>query len=456
MAVRFSRHLPVAIVLTIVVLGFVGLSCDKPGPATAARSEPAFDSPYLPLLEGAAQTIGDAPIAAFGECSHYTQVLHDFANDLFRYLAEKKGFRVFMLESAWAANDYLTEFIDSDRPAIEGWMSVYLNAFGSARTEQTLLYIRDFNKKHPDDPIVIAGMQPEQPWTDYRELKDSLARAGLELPADIRSLIERVVFGGKTFEHDIDVIGFHGGMSRKKERILAEPDLAALTAALDRIDGFLKDNESAISGKASPAAFKEAKLRVLGLRFYGLIVLPMRDFYAFTEKPDPVQVEKFGHDGYQFGDLFRFEIIKTQRETRFPGKKIFIWMHSWHAAKASESINCTIPGQPPLGTTSLGTRLFREYGRDYRVVTSVVAAPAAFVYPTGVVTIDNAFQKVFGAKTAYVDIHRLAPGQEKLPLDQMLPQYSHIDGEYGGGIVLKDQFDGIAYFPGSDLTIKKK
>ena len=175
-----------------------------------------------------------------------------------------------------------------------------------------------------------------------------------------------------------------------------------------------------------------------------------RDGYGLS--PDRSPVEIIGNHRQDAP----VQIIKTQRETRFPGKKIFIWMHSWHAAKASESINCTIPGQPPLGTTSLGTRLFREYGPDYRVVTSVVAAPAAFVYPPGVVTIDNAFQRVFGAKPAYVDIHRLAPGQEKLPLDQMLPQYSHIDGEYGGGTVLKDQFDGIAYFPGSDLTIKKK
>ena len=225
---------------------------------------------------------------------------------------------------------------------------------------------------------------------------------------------------------------------------------------MDRIDALLGGNEAAISAKASPAAFKEAKLRVLGLRFYGQIVLPMRDFYALNANPDPAAVAKFGHDGYEYGDRYRFEIIKAQRETRFPGKKIFIWMHSWHAAKASESINCTIVGQPPLGTVSVGTRLFREYGSDYRVISSVVAAPDSFVYPPGTETIDNAFRKVFGSRIAYVDIPRLGPGQEALPLGRELPQYSHIDNEFGGGIVLKDQFDGIAYFPGSDLTIKKK
>lgn len=446
---------PIQRALTFLVALAIAAACAKPAKTPDDPAPSSFDSPYLPLLEGAARTIGDAPIAAFGECSHFTQALHDFANDLFRYLAEKKGFRVFMLESAWAANDYLTEFIASDRPAIDGWMGFYLNAFGSSRTEQTLLYIRDFNKKHPDDPILIAGMQPEQPWTDYRELKTSLAKAGLELPADIRALIERTVFGNRTFENDIEVIGFHGGMSRKKERILSEPDLAGLTAALDRIDAFLEEHGSAVSAKVSAAALREAKLRVLGLRFYGLNVLPMRDFGAFAQTPDPAQVEKLTHDGYQSGDLYRFEIIRTQRETRFPGKKVFIWMHSWHAAKASESIVCTIAGQPPLGTTSLGTRLFREYGDDYRVVSSVVAAPASFIYPAGIETIDMAFQRVFGPNAGYVDIHRLTPGQERLPLDRMLPQYSSIDNEYGGGMVLKDQFDGIAYFPGSGLTVKK-
>jgi len=37
-----------------------------------------------------------------------------------------------------------------------------------------------------------------------------------------------------------------------------------------------------------------------------------------------------------------------------------------------------------------------------------------------------------------------------------MPQLSQIDNAYGGGIVLKDQFDGIAYFPKSGLTVERK
>ena len=347
------------------------------------------------------------------------------------------------------------DFIKSDKPKIEGWMSLFLNAFGSEPTEKTLLYIRDYNIKHPDDPLQIAGMQPEQPWTDWTELKAFLAKAALSLPADIASLIDRAVFGGQAFIHDIEVISFHGKMSRAKTRILSDADLDALKAGLDGIDAFLKAHEKALVRAVSRAAFEEAKLRVLGLRFYGLSVLPMRDYGLTHPNPTPAEIEKITHDGYQMGDAFRFQIIKTQRETRFKGQKILIWMHTWHAAKRSEAIETTISGQPPKGTTSVGTRLFREYGNGYKVIHSVVAAPD-FKYPEGVVTIDNAFLKVFGDKPAYVDILHPGAAAKALPLDKFLPQHSLIDNAYGGGFILKDNYDGIVYFPKSDLTFSKK
>jgi len=415
----------------------------------------SFETPFLSLLQGAEETIGDAPVVAFGECSHFLQTLHEFSNDLFRYLVERKGFRVFLIEAAWATNDYLMDFIKSDKPDIEPWMSFYLNAFDSAPTRKTLLYIRDFNKHHPLDAIQIAGMQPEQPWTDYRELNAVLAKASLKLPEDIRTLIERAVFGGRTFAHDLDVITYHGGLRRQKQRVLSPDDLQSLKAALDRVDSLLAENGNDIIRATSKWTFEESKLRVLGLRFYALFALPAGDFGLVHKNPTDAQVSQLLGDIYGAGDAFRFEIIKTQRESRFKGKKIFIWMHSWHAAKRSEAIECSIAGQPPIGTISVGSHLFRAYGKAYRVIHSVVADPN-FFYPPGVVTVDNAFHKVFGDKPAYVDIRNLSLEQKALPLDVFMPQLSQIDNAYGGGIVLKDQFDGIAYFPKSGLTVERK
>ncbi len=453
MIIKNRAALLASVTLFVLAVGTGFAAAQAPTPVSFVP--PQADPLEQPLLQGIGKTIGDAPIVAFGECSHFLLRIHEFSNTLFRYLVEHKGFRVFLLESAWAANDYLTDFIKSDKPDIEDWMSLYLNAFASPPTRQTLLYIRKFNKEHPGDPLQIAGMQPEQPWTDYRELNATLAKAGLKLPDDIRALIERAVFGGKTFANDIEVVGFHGKMSRAKQRILSDVDLASLKADLDRIDRFLSDNSAAIVRGASEAAYEETKLRVLGLRFYGLTVLTNRDFGLINPNPTAAQIETLTRDMYNAGDAFRFQIIKTQRETRFKGKKIFIWMHNWHAAKRSETINCTIAGQPPLGTTSLGTHLFREFGPSYQVVASVVADPN-FAYKDGVVTVDNAFHKLFGDKPAYVDILHLTPGQQSLPLGTALPQLSQIDNMVGGSIVLKDQFDGIVYLPRSGFTFERK
>lgn len=415
----------------------------------------AFQTPFFSVLQGVEKTVGDAPVVAFGECSHFMSTLHEFSNDMFRYLVERKGFRVFMLEAAWDSNNVLMDYIRSDAPDIEPWMGLFLNAFDSPATRKTLLYIRDYNKRHPEDPLEIAGMQPEQPWTDYQELNAVLAKANLTLPPAIKTLIERAVFGGKTFAHDIDVISFHGGKSRRKELILSREDTIALTRALDDIDRFLETGKPDVVKAVSEPAYEEAKLRVLGLRFYVHTVLLGRDLGTINPNPAEAQIERMTRDGYNMGDAYRFQIIKTQRETRFKGKKIFIWMHSWHAAKRSESIETTISGQPPKGTTSLGTHLFRELGASYKVIHSVVAVPD-FPYPPGTLTIDNAFLKLYGDKLAYLDLHHPTPKEKTLPLTVRLPQFSQIDNTYGGGMVLMDQFDGVAYFPRSGLTIDRK
>ena len=453
MRMRLSFSRAAALIVFLTASGAAIASAQSPA---AASSLPVPINPLeLPVLQGIAETIGDAPLVAFGECSHYLLRIHEFSNTLFRYLVEHKGFRVFMLESAWAINDYVTDFINSDKPKIEDWMSFYLNAFGSAPTEQTLLYIRDYNKKHPEDPIHIAGMQPEQPWTDWRELKATLAKAGLELPGEIHKTIERVVLGNQTFVHDIDVIGFHGKMSRAKSRILSDADLKALEAALDQIDRFLAANAGTISRGASPAGYEEAKLRILGLRFYGLAVLPMRDFALVQPNPTAAQIDTLTREMYNRGDAYRFQIIKTQRETRFKDKKIYIWMHNWHAAKRSEAIDTKLSGAPPLGTTSLGTRFFGEFGPAYKVIGSVVADPD-FAYKEGQVTIENSFRKFYGERPGYVDVLRPTAAQKSLPLAAALPQLSQIDNMIGGAIVLKDQFDGVVYLPRSGFSINIK
>src|SRR5262245_9428831 len=81
-------------------------------PAMAA-GDAAADAARMHELDA---IVGDAPLVNFGESSHFMQGLHSFVAQAFRHLAEEKGFRVLVFESAWGVDDAMQAFFASDRP----------------------------------------------------------------------------------------------------------------------------------------------------------------------------------------------------------------------------------------------------------------------------------------------------------------------------------------------------
>ena len=152
----------------MAVAGLVGLAACAGSVAPEISSAPVPPAASQPLDRFGA-IVGDASTVVYGEDSHGMQSIHEFVPQAFEYLVEKKGFRVFVFEVQWGVTEGLADFMASDRTELGSEESYWLNgAFASKPIAGMLVWIRDWNRRHPNDQIQIVGYQPEQPVTDFK------------------------------------------------------------------------------------------------------------------------------------------------------------------------------------------------------------------------------------------------------------------------------------------------
>lgn len=397
--------------------------------------------------------VGDANLVVFGEPSHGLTAVHCLNAEAFRDLVETKGFRVIVFESAWGMDDGFRDFMQADRKELTGEESFLLNAFNSPPTLDLLYYIRDHNRKYPKDLIHVAGFQPEQPVTDARAIVEYAARAAEFAVFDLHAKTASCKAWNEEFSDDISFIGANSKRRRQQKLPLYTGEerqqcLQGLTA----VEQFLEKNKSELVAKTSLAQFRETILHVKSLRNYVGLLSVVLDSSVTHPNMSPEETLKQGHDTYEQGDVARFEVFQTLRQTRYQNKKIFLWMHDWHAAKHSDEIE--YPENIPLGTVSFGTRLARDYGHELVVIGGIVGCPSC---KEGVPAdaIEKKFSDLFGNNTVLVDLRKPTPGEEKLPLDSPGSLWDQLYKDRVVKIVLRRQFDAVYYLPESKTVYEK-
>jgi erythromycin esterase-like protein len=452
-----GRSFATSLVLAAAVIaGGPATSGPPAGPAqTPARQAAPSPAPSRDALDLAPVDgiIGSAPLVALGESSHWDFGVHDVANRLFRYLAEKHGFRVFVLESAWGVDEVSRDFIASGRTDPGPQESFFLNAFGSPATIETIRWIGEWNRAHPSDPVHMAGYQPEQPVMDFR----ALFALGSRLPEfDATAWIATTApckASNPDFKTELDFLAPILKAQRAGKPGFPEADRQACLASIDTLGAWIENHRSALVAASSAGAFREAQAHILSLKtFYGLL---MRVADASVDKTlTPEAAQALAGEVYSKGDEVRTAIFDTLRETRYAGKKMLLWMHNWHAARHADELTMTSDDGIPRGTVSMGTRLARAHGRNLVVIGSVV--PCARCATKRDDALDGVFRAALGDSPALIDTRTPAPAYRALPLAR---EGSLIDPLYDAamlGVVLNRQYDALLYLPGSDTILDRR
>lgn len=409
--------------------------------------------------------VGQKKFVTLGEDSHFMVEVHKFVAEAFPYLVEKKGFRVFVFEAAWGTEEVFQDFMNSDRTTVTPEESFYLNAFNSKQIIRMLIWIREWNRKHPNDKIKLAGYHPERPVSDFNALWDYAGRSDKFAGAGLREKAKACRAGSDEFKTNIDFIIDTGKRRRNGQPTYTNEDRNNCNGAIDAIERFIEANRSELIRKSSKNAYLESKLPIISLRVYLNTLTAVLDDAVLIKESTTAQQLATQKKVYGEGDKGRFEIFEILRQTRYKGQKIFFWMHNWHAMKHSDEIEAfgRGPADPsmPLGTVSLGMRMAAKYGKDLVTIGNIVPKAICknpLCTPPSVPndSLEVPFQQIFK------DSRKLAVAGKNGGIDRDLPWfkagtlYADINQSTFTKVILSRQFDAVLYLPETTATFEDK
>jgi len=392
--------------------------------------------------------IGDARYVVVGEDSHRMPAVHSLVGQMFRHLAEEKGFRTFVFESYWGIEEVLDAFLASDRQAPDGRETHFLNAFASPAITQMLLWARGYNRLHPDDPVRFTGYHPDQPVTDAAALHAFAERAP-QVAAALDSALTACNLSAGRYSSDVELLMAHGQRRLQKLPGYDAQPRAACLAGLQQADDAIAAAGNALERQTSRAAVREAALHIAGLRFFVEHSSPTADVVFAAMGAGKALIASGADLGttYQRTDAMRMQIFETLQETRPHSGKTFLWMHNGHAARRSRDMDLVHNGQTARAVM-LGTLLAERY-RDALVTIGNIVPCKDCGEPAG--SLEPAFAARFGDRVAVVDFD--ARESDGLPLHTaglLFAQYHKPISAWLDHVVLAEQFDGVIYLPNAE------
>ena len=405
------------------------------------------------LMKDLDAVVGNAQYVNIGEDSHFMVGVHEFVAQSFQHLAEQKKFRVFVFESAWGIEDAFADFMKSERTTVTAEESFFLNAFNSKAIVEMLVWIRNWNRQHPNDQIRITGYQPEQPVSDFNALWRLLGD-----PAELKAKAAVCRAGTGEFKTNIEFVSATSKRRRSEQPTYTTEERASCNQALDAIANAVEQKKTTITRNA----YLEATAHVKSLRTYLNTLTWTLDQMMLNKTPTVEESAALQKKVYEEGDKARFEIFEILRQTRYGGKKIFFWMHNWHAMKFSNEVGAfgrdEKDASMPAGTISIGTRMAQAYGKKLVVIGNIVPKavcknPICTPPPVRSDSHETKFAAQFGTTSAIVDLRK--PNQA-LPLTVPGSIYADINQGTFINVVLKRQFDAIFYLPETTATFEQK
>jgi erythromycin esterase-like protein len=396
--------------------------------------------------------VGEARYVVYGEPSHFLAAVHAFAGDTFLHLVHSKGYRLLVFESAWGLEEVCKDFMGSDRTELTPLEGYFLNAFDSAPTRALLLQIRAFNRQHPQDPILIAGCQPEQPVLDVKAFLKVAALATDYERSGLAGRAAALKVADPKYTSDLDWLRFVVEQRKRRIPTYGDAEREQCLKATAAVEGFLKEHRTELVGRTSATQFEESLLHLRSFRAYVDVLTRAADV-RFREKPlTPEEAKQVGGAVYSKGDAARMDVFQTLQATRYGPRKVFLWMHNWHAARRSEQIE--YGRDIPPGTFSFTTYLAKAKGKELVALGGIVGDPR-IKEKAPADALEQKFAATFGDKVALIDLRRPSPQERALPLTTPGSLWIQVYQDRLEKVNLSEQFDAVYYLPASKTTFEK-
>ncbi|MFO0667499.1 MAG: erythromycin esterase family protein [Polyangiaceae bacterium] len=292
--------------------------------------------------------VKDAELIGIGENWHTSGDQHATRNRLVRYLVEREGIRLVMLETPWLFATASTSYVagqSADRAAASHAM---FEVFSSTYMAELLDWLRAWNEGHPTDKVQYFGFDVQE---------------SSELSGALRKFIEAVDPLRKAELTDALAQCYCGGFdslyacSQTPEAGLTGSNFPpardlACRQGLDQLEKEMTLHEGAYAMASSAVTVARAKLGVRNLRAQQKSIISANIADAFEARDQGM------HDS-----------ILSLREIHAPGKKAVVMAHNGHIAHNQEAAWLKANGYPRR--RAMGALLRTTLGTKYRTVGQV-------------------------------------------------------------------------------------
>jgi erythromycin esterase len=358
--------------------------------------------------------LGDASLVGLGESVHTSGGYYGAKARLFRFLVEKKGFRVFSIESPRGHVDKLARFVDgcrstpvgTPREALRG--SVF-GVFADDHLESLTKWMCDWNKAHASDPVSVFGFDVQQPEVDGPALLAFLDELAGPQAAALKGGVAQCAAVRAPESTDYPT----------------KAQYEACEAGLAPVDAFIRANEASIVAQSSREHFEMFRLAYVGVRSW--------------------EYEMYFYDDWTKGSGARDEamadVFETLKALRHPNAKIALWAHNYHLSAA----NTKTDPYPWAGPKTMGELIAEKEGARYAPI-GLIGYDVKINWPGAGDAIEPPTEKdalekrlhALGEPRLLVDT-KLYPGQEKV----------QVGGE-GARYVPMDQFRALVFLDHSE------
>lgn len=273
--------------------------------------------------------IGKAKVVGLGESWHLSGGFYKMKHRIFRDLVENMGFRVFAIETHWAAGEKANRYVQTCEGSPEDAIDLHIPVWQSAELSDLVQWMCEWNQAHPDDRVHYYGFDIQLPHLDGPGLISFLQRIGIREDhpwiAGIRQCEQVTV-------------------THYPNPIPADVHQQCMTA-LTAIEEHLRSNRQSIQEQTSRDDFDLAWLRLVSLLGWQEQVYYIGDDFV-------------GEDferGFNARDKAMAEVFFLQRDKHFPRARTVVWAANIHVARA-----VMMDGVRPIGSF-LAERLDRGY-----------------------------------------------------------------------------------------------
>lgn len=260
----------------------------------------------------------DSKVLGLGEAVRTSEGLYAEKIRLFKYLIEHHNYRAIAFETPWGRALSASRFVQAGEGTVQNALKGLFRLWSSKSIEKFLLWLRQWNIDHPNDPVRFFGNDAQQPERDLNCILNSELVTASE-KEQIKSLFT-TMFGSGVFLYGYPQTDYFKNLFKV---------------------GFAEnqDQTAAITDLLNNFTFEKSTYEYAARRsLLAYVVDTSKNVYGTTQNIVKLRGEAYAQRDECMSDL----------TLHFAGNdKTLLWAHNWHILRPSEQLDdgCYYQGQ---------------------------------------------------------------------------------------------------------------